>query len=835
MRKLFKKFVPIVLSLALAIGNITPAFATVTDEHTTHEHNDTLQTEVIYNQESSFSVTIPKLVALEGDKTSYYTVTVEGDISSDEKVVVVPEEYFFMKDISSDVFPKDDVEALVYQDKQAWTFNEFDVEGTGYIEAEGLTAGNWEGSFWFNIELKKLNPLSLSINGLETESATIGSGSELQIEATIDGEDATDLVEWESDSSNFSVVDGLVETTASAQLGDSATITATFEMPTTFALREAPQVYTASLTVTVIDIVYTEVGGSKIITELDIVPGELKEIEATIVPSSSNDIDVIWASTAISGINLVPNGNKVTIKIASDMPINKSYYVISVCGTYTKLIKVNTIMQHDTCDYIETVLTAATCTTDGLGHYKCRYCSSNYEDVILATGHNYKSIVTNSTCTEQGYTTHTCLNCNDSYNDTYVAATGHTSVNGATQAVHTKCSTCGVTLNSTHSYTSSITTAVTCTTAGVRTYTCDCGYKYTESIPATGHSYGTVTYTWSGTSSCTAKRTCSTCSNVESQNATITNAVTTNATCTTAGVRTYTAKFSNTAFATQTKTESIAATGHKSVNGGTSGVHTKCSTCGATLSSTHSYSVDSGVQYSAVTCTAPRYNYKQCSCGYNPKSSSYIVATGSAKGHSYSAWSTNGTQHWKACANGCGTKSSLGNHADRGTDGLCDTCGYKGTIVYTYHSHTGSSTSGGGCYTSKVVSSYSLSCTTAVHSHSDSCYTSYTGKYNSGTKGTSVAPTYCSCGAYATKYNFTYKCTKCGASTTAVACDRCGSGSKSGVTHCSGKTLSCTKTVHSHSGNTSSGGTCYKTVNYKYNLGCGKTTSTVISQYTQFK
>lgn len=51
---------------------------------------------------------------------------------------------------------------------------------------------------------------------------------------------------------------------------------------------------------------------------------------------------------------------------------------------------------------------------------------------------------------------------------------------------------------------------------------------------------------------------------------------------------------------------------------------------------THSYTVDSGVQYKAATCTTPRYNYLKCSCGYNPQSSSYIVAVGSALGHSWS-------------------------------------------------------------------------------------------------------------------------------------------------------------------------------------------------------
>lgn len=41
----------------------------------------------------------------------------------------------------------------------------------------------------------------------------------------------------------------------------------------------------------------------------------------------------------------------------------------------------------------------------------------------------------------------------------------------------------------THNYTSAVTTAATCTTAGVRTYACSCGERYTESIPATGHNY----------------------------------------------------------------------------------------------------------------------------------------------------------------------------------------------------------------------------------------------------------------------------------------------------------------------------------------------------------
>ena len=41
--------------------------------------------------------------------------------------------------------------------------------------------------------------------------------------------------------------------------------------------------------------------------------------------------------------------------------------------------------------------------------------------------------------------------------------------------------------NHTHSYTSKTTKAATCTSTGVKTFTCSCGDSYTETIPATGH------------------------------------------------------------------------------------------------------------------------------------------------------------------------------------------------------------------------------------------------------------------------------------------------------------------------------------------------------------
>ena len=52
----------------------------------------------------------------------------------------------------------------------------------------------------------------------------------------------------------------------------------------------------------------------------------------------------------------------------------------------------------------------------------------------------------------------------------------------------------------THSYTASVTKAATCTTTGVKTFTCSCGTSYTEVIPTTQHNYSNGTCTMCGAS-----------------------------------------------------------------------------------------------------------------------------------------------------------------------------------------------------------------------------------------------------------------------------------------------------------------------------------------------
>ncbi len=112
-------------------------------------------------------------------------------------------------------------------------------------------------------------------------------------------------------------------------------------------------------------------------------------------------------------------------------------------------------------------------------------------------------------CTAEGLMVYTCTVCKEVRNET-IAATGHTVVtdpavavtcttDGKTEGSH--CSVCQAVIQAQtvipatgHSYDAGrITTEGTCTTDGIRTYTCQtCGQEKTETIPAKGHTEVTV-------------------------------------------------------------------------------------------------------------------------------------------------------------------------------------------------------------------------------------------------------------------------------------------------------------------------------------------------------
>lgn len=200
-----------------------------------------------------------------------------------------------------------------------------------------------------------------------------------------------------------------------------------------------------------------------------------------------------------------------------------------------------------------------------------------------------------ATCTAAGTITYTATFTNSAFTaqtkDVDTAAKGHTYGTDATYTWNDDntvctasgtCTACNTPCTETATITSS-TTPATCTEAEKTTYTATFANttlttqtKTIDGAAAKGHTYGEATYTWNDeTHECTAKRTCTVdgCTHEETETVTATASEDT-ATCTAAGKITYTATFTNTAFAVQTKNVDTAAKGHDYKDG-------KCTVCEA--------------------------------------------------------------------------------------------------------------------------------------------------------------------------------------------------------------------------------------------------------------
>ena len=126
--------------------------------------------------------------------------------------------------------------------------------------------------------------------------------------------------------------------------------------------------------------------------------------------------------------------------------------------------------------------------------HECNVCAEK-GDVGIHIWDN-GTITFSPTCTTEGERKYTCIGCGRIKTET-IQATGHDLVHHDAQAA-------------------------TCTANGWETYdTCsNCDYTTYTEIPAVGHSYGDVTYTWSTDNQhCTAERKCTACDGVESETA----------------------------------------------------------------------------------------------------------------------------------------------------------------------------------------------------------------------------------------------------------------------------------------------------------------------------
>ena len=311
---------------------------------------------------------------------------------------------------------------------------------------------------------------------------------------------------------------------------------------------------------------------------------------------------------------------------------------------------------------------AATCETTGKTEGShCSVCNTviKAQTTTAALGHNWDSgkVTKVATCTAAGTKTYTCTRCKKTRTET-IAATGHKVVKdaavaatcetaGKTEGSH--CSVCNTVIKAQttvaalgHSWDSGkVTKAATCTAAGTKTYTCTrCKKTRTETIAATGHKAvkdAAVAATCENAGKTEGSH-CSVCGTVLKSQTTIaalghnwdSGKVTKAATCTAAGTKTYTCTRCK-----KTRTETIAATGHKVVKdaavaatcetaGKTEGSH--CSVCGTVLKSQTTtaalgHSWDSGKVTKAATCTAAGTKTYTCTRCKKTRTET-IVATG---------------------------------------------------------------------------------------------------------------------------------------------------------------------------------------------------------------
>ncbi len=127
-----------------ALGN---SEETIVYKSSTEENFDN-KVDVFVEIPSSYKITIPKTIVISGlyKKANYY-VSVEGDLADDTVVSVVPDET--IEFISN----KRTATGYITQDKTRWTINDLDTDAIGEIDVTDLTAGIWEGTFYFDVSV----------------------------------------------------------------------------------------------------------------------------------------------------------------------------------------------------------------------------------------------------------------------------------------------------------------------------------------------------------------------------------------------------------------------------------------------------------------------------------------------------------------------------------------------------------------------------------------------------------------------------------------------------------------------------------------------------------
>ena len=450
---------------------------------------------------------------------------------------------------------------------------------------------------------------------------------------------------------------------------------------------------------------------------------------------------ISYTTSANSTTQTIPNARAYEVKISGSslkegnntLEIWVMYADNSGTGSGGTLKKLGTrTVVKEGHKAVKDAAVAATCETTGKTEGShCSVCNTVIKAQITtaALGHNWDSgkVTKAATCTAAGTKTYTCTRCKKTRTET-IAATGHKVVKdaavaatcetaGKTEGSH--CSVCGTILKAQtttaalgHSWDGGrVTKVATCTTAGAKTYTCTrCKKIRTETIAATGHKAvkdAAVAATCETTGKTEGSH-CSVCNTVIKAQTTVAalghswdgGKITKAATCTTAGTKTYTCTRCK-----KTRTETIAATGHKAVKdaavaatcettGKTEGSH--CSVCGTVLKAQTTtvalgHNWDGGKVTKAATCTTAGTKTYTCTRCKKTRTET-IAATGhkAVKDAAVAATcETTGKTEGSHCSvcntviKAQTTTAALGHSWDGGKVTKAATCTAAGTKTYT--------------------------------------------------------------------------------------------------------------------------------------------------------
>ena len=364
---------------------------------------------------------------------------------------------------------------------------------------------------------------------------------------------------------------------------------------------------------------------------------------------------------------------------------NKEYWECKTCGNFywdadgkNEITNKNDVIVeagHKYGDLIAEV--SATCGKNGVkAHYECSVCHKNFDTnfdeltdlVIPATGKHIWELVEKEV---ENATTHTkeCKVCGMTEEETHDKWPGDYPIEWTSNDdYHWHQFACGTIMDkAAHTWDAGVVaTPATCTTDGVKTYTCKvCSETKTEPIAALGHAYGEPAWNW-GEDGKTATA-AFTCANNSEHISTVPAAITSTekkaASCTEMGTTTYTATvtFEGKNYSATKDVEDIAKIAH-------------------TLTATPA---------KAATCTEPGNNaYWTCeTCGQAFKDeqgtqpTNVAAETIKALGHDFTgAWvNTDAAGHYHKCSR-CDATDTVVKHTFNGKpcneEDKCNDCGY---------------------------------------------------------------------------------------------------------------------------------------------------------------